>query len=90
MGVAGAAFGAIMLGMAGGTFAEFERTTDSDMALQLASRGEGQQTVGWLALGVGVAAIAGSVLWLWLGSSPVQPTVAVTPSGANFGVTGSF
>lgn len=61
-------------------------TTPEDIRLT-AETGRTAEFLGWLGIGVGGAAIASSVIWALLPSSPVTATVIPTPHGATLGLT---
>ncbi len=56
---------------------------------EVAAAGRTQQTVGWVGVGVGVAALAGAAgMYLLGGDEVVRAGVAVTPGGVSIGVAG--
>lgn len=91
IGLAPAALGGALLGVAAGTWTELttKRASSAD-AEGWVFRGEATQVAGWVFVGLGAAAITGSILWLALGSTEVQPQVAITPSGGSLGLGGRF
>lgn len=52
----------------------------------VAESGRRLQLAGWTLVGVGAAAIASSIVWALLPSSPVKATVVPTAQGATFGL----
>ncbi len=91
IGLAPAVLGGALLGVAAGTWSELTtKQASSADGEGLVFRGEASQTAGWIFVGIGAAAITSSILWLALGSTEVQPQVAITPSGGSLGVGGRF
>lgn len=59
-------------------------------AEQLARRGQTAQTIGWVGVGVGAAALVGLGALVLFGDAPVQPTVTLAPGAASVGLSGSL
>lgn len=64
-----------------------EGTTSADDIRDTAEVGRTAETLGWVGLSLAGAAIASSVLWALLPSSPVTAAVVPTPHGATLGLT---
>ena len=64
-----------------------EGTTTEDDIRNTADSGRTAEFLGWLGMGLAGAAIASSVLWALLPSSPVTAAVFPTPHGASLGLT---
>lgn len=61
----------------------------SSAAQDRAQHGQTAQTVGWIGVGVGVAALVGlGAVLVFGGDAPVQPSVSLAPGAASVGLTG--
>ena len=65
---------------------------DAASATQAASTGATLQTLGWVGVGVGAAAVATGVVLLFVVTEPppVELSISVTPQGGSLGVQGRF
>lgn len=87
--------GGVMVGVAGGTHGALKQqldqgtVTDGAAFRSQASTGATLQTLGWVGVGVGAAAmLAGGALWFFGNDTPVQPNVSLSPQGGAIGVSG--
>lgn len=64
-----------------------EGTTTADDIRNTADSGRTAEFLGWLGMGLAGAAVASSVIWALLPSSPVTAVVVPTPNGATLGLT---
>jgi hypothetical protein len=90
VGLVPAVVGGVLIGVAGGRYESLTTTGSSLAGANFASEGRLFQTVGWVCVTLGAAAVTSSVLWLLLGSTEVQPQLAITPAGASLGLGGRF
>ncbi len=67
-----------------------DTTLTPSQARELAGAGQTEQTVGAVLVTVGGAAVAGGAAMFVLGGMAVQPSVALTPTGAHVAVAGAF
>lgn len=91
VGVAGAAGAAVGFGVAAGRHAEIPSQPTEAQATVLAQQGQSAQALGWVAAGVGAAALTTAALVFFLSDRPqVAPSVSVTKDGAAALLSGSF
>lgn len=95
--VAGAGVAAAVAGFvdAGNTYSTLEaglKTSGAQFpdADALVQHGQTAQTIGWVGVGVGAAALVGLGALLVFGDAPVQPTVSLAPGAAGVGLSGRF
>lgn len=89
---AGAALATVGLVSAALAHSELERRLRedgvvTDDAQALAARGQTMQTLGWVGVGVGVAALVGLGALLVFGDAPVRPAVSFGPGAASLHLT---
>ncbi len=82
--------GAVMVGLAYGKKSEIEARPAGSNVEDLRGAGSTYQSVGWIGLGLGVAALAGAGAMYVFGEAPVTPVAVVTPTGAGFALGGTF
>lgn len=94
LGVAGAVTGGVLLGSASGQYGQLTQQGRAlpltpDQTAAFARDGKQQQTVGWVAVGVGAAllATAGAML-LFGGDETLSAGVALAPGGAGLSIAG--
>lgn len=89
---AAAAIGGFVV--AGNTYSELEVQLAMAVPLgdaqALAQKGQTAQTIGWVGVGVGAAALVGLGALLLFGDAPVQPSVSLAPGAASVGISGSL
>jgi hypothetical protein len=81
---------AVLFAQAERRFTTLTGTTDAAVGRSNATEGQTFQLAGWITASVGGAAVVGSLIWLLVGSTDVQPQVALAPGGAVFGLGGHF
>ena len=96
MGVASIVTGSVLLAQASGSYSDLTtKRSDGaqltpDQARAIADSGKTQQTLGWVALGVGAAAAgAGAVLYFTAPSSD-GPQISLAPTAGGVVAQGSF
>lgn len=61
---------------------------DSPEASARVQHGQTAQTIGWVGVGVGAAALVGLGALMLFGDAPVQPSVSLAPGAASIGLSG--
>jgi hypothetical protein len=95
VGGAAAITGGIFLVMAKGNYSQVTTRRDApltqDEVNRIADTGRTQQTIGWAAVGVGVAGVtAAALMFLLGGNETVRAGVALTPTGAGLTLAGAL
>jgi hypothetical protein len=92
VGIAGLGTGAALFALAGQRYAAVDRAATYAEATQLARDGVGLQTVAWVGLGLGAAAVATTVVFWVLKERPpaVRGDLVVSPRGATLAVSGAW
>lgn len=92
-GVVAGAIGGTLLGLSAGKWNDlndYQSNASASLGRTWVTEGTVMQVLGFPLVGLGVAAITGSLLWLALGSTEVQPQVTLLSGGAALGVGGRF
>jgi hypothetical protein len=91
VGVVAAGAGALFFSLAAGKYNDL-LTHQAQVSDGVRWRDEGSAYQAWgiTLVSVGGAAIIGSIIWLLVGSTDVQPQVSLGPTGATLGVGGRF